>query len=354
MRPRYDLASRAMVLSTPQPAPTIYLRAQHDEWNLIPAYGDLIDHVLLCERYLVPGKGSRGSRLLEAAETAGKPVSRDPSTAALVSRSTQRLPASSPYRELPGAKVFGLPLRPDTLSDPDARAEFVAACLEPQSSAADLVSPYLDVPRLTSIAFDINLQMFRATASSAMDQTPTGVLQTTRHGLLNGLLSEAAPAIAGSGVSRLLIRVRGLKPGQASSDDLNAYLDAVGALKRVGVEPVPDCVGLLGPLLVWGGAPAFSVGTGFFQSVPQALFSLPTDDGGGGVAIPLMTSTSWTSAPRTQSVSAKDARIANLRAIRQQADLAAQDPDAFLALMAQDDSVSGQRWSAALLARKAA
>jgi hypothetical protein len=321
------------------PEPWLVLRAEYDEWRLLEQHADLYDAVLVKDAYTAPypedhpHHGCDGERLIKAVPD-GRELWRDPDTAGLVSRSSVHLGRSARRRCTPLAREFDLPLDLAMLArEPALRDLAVDLALENQSDSATRIPPYFDIDRRDSVALYLNLQMLRRTVAAVGDEVPTAVIQVTRHRLMRGLLAAVARDYAPMGVMRVLLRVRGLEAQQAERDELIAYLDAVKAFERGGVEVLPDCVGWLGPVFVAECARGYTTGTRFFRKVPAALLSV--DGGGGGVPIGVQDPGTWEERSREPGVDAFDARIASLRSLRALTLLAARDPDALIVSLRQ-------------------
>ncbi len=311
------------------------LRPEYDEWCLLEQHPDLYDAVLIKDEYSAPyhtdhPHHGRDAERLAKAVPAHRELWRDPETAGLVSRSSARLGRAARLRGTPLARQFDLPLDLALLaSDSALRDLAVDVTLENQSGSSTLTPPYFDFDRRASVALQLNLQMLRRTVAVAADQVPTAVIQVTRHRLLKGLLAAVAQGYAATGVRRVLLRVRGFEPQKSERDELAAYLDAVEAFERRGVEALPDCVGRLGPVFVADGAAGYTTGTRFFRKVPEALLSV--GGGGGGAPIGVQDAGTWEERPRNPGDHASDARVESLRSLRELTLLAVRDPDALIA-----------------------
>jgi hypothetical protein len=334
----------------------LVLRPEHDEWDLIEKHPGLVDALLIPESYLAPYPpthllhGHEPTGLLRAARAVDVPAWRDPETAALCSKSILRLPSSKRLHMTPLALAFPLPLDLAELAEPEARRHALALVLEPQSASETAAGPYFNFDRRDSQAFRLNLEMARETVRSVAEQVPSAFVQVTRHRLLTGLLASVAADYAAVGVQRVVIRVRGLKSQQASADELSAYLNAIEAFQAVGVEPVADCAGLLGPVLVAGGAAGFSTGTRFFKSIAAAVLSA----GGGGGGLPLAAHPvgSWSEVTPPLEQTVRQTRVSNLENLHEMTQLAARDPDAIIALLRADGGAHSAVWASVLAQRK--
>jgi hypothetical protein len=312
--------------------PQLVLRPQHDEFHLLAEHPELYEAALLKDSYLAPyseddrRKGEDPERLARAVAP-DREVWRDPDTAGLVSRTSARLPIGSRRREMPIVRQFGLPLDLRIL----ARGSWKLAVdltLEAQAGAATRTPPYFDFGSRRSTALQLNLAMVRRTVAAVGDEVPTAVIQVSRHRLMTGLLAAVAGDYATTGAQRALLRVRGFDAERASREELTAYLDAAAAYRRRGIEVLPDCVGLLGPVFVADGAAGFATGTRFFRRVPGVLLSMP--GGGGGEAIRELDPDTWEERPRDVNVQASDARLGFLRTLHASSALAATEPDEFI------------------------
>lgn len=314
--------------------PCLVLRPEHDEWRLLARHPELYDAVLVKESYLAPYHRAhphhgRDPEHLKKAVPVDRELWRDPETAGLISRSSGRLGLATRARNTPLAREFGVPLDLAVLAaDPALRDQAVDLVLEAQVGSATRIPPYFDVSRRDGIALQLNLQMLRRTVAATGDEVPAAMIQLTRHGLMTGLLATLAEDYAPTGVRRVLLRVRGLDAERAERNELIAYLDAVHAFERRGMEALPDCVGKLGPTFVAEGGYGFTIGTRFFRKVPGQLLSL--GGGGGGEPIGVQTAGTWEEQAREAGMDPFSARVENLRTLRELTQLAARDPEALI------------------------
>lgn len=317
------------------PQPRLVLRPEYDEWRLVEAHPDLYDAVLVKDAYAAPyhedhPHHGRDAERLTKAVPVDRELWRDPDTAGLVSRSSSRLGGSARLRATPLARQFKLPLDLAMLAGmPELRDLAVDLSLENQSGSATSIPPYFDIDRRDGVALRLNLQMLRRTIAVAGDEVPTAVIQMTRHRLMTGLLAAVAHDYAPTGVQRVVLRVRGFAAQKAERGELVAYLDAIQAFERRGLEALPDCVGRLGPVFIAERASGFTTGTRFFRSVPGTLLSV--GGGGGGVPIGVQEAGTWEERSREPTADAFDARVASLRSLRELTLLAAREPDALIA-----------------------
>jgi hypothetical protein len=334
----------------------LILRPEHDEWDFVVSRRALIDAVLVIETYAAPYPdghsmaGKQHERLVHAIHAARCPLWRDPDTAGLCSRSVARLPITSRRLQTPVARNFPLPLDPRRLVTGRRWRLLTDISLEAQAGCEAAVAPYLDFDALADPRLQLNLQMARRTATSVAEQVPMAVLQVTRHALLSGLLWKAASHYAAAGVRRVLLRVRGLNAPRATRAELSAYLDAVEAFRRRDIAAIPDCVGILGPVLVAGKAAGFTTGTRFFNRVPAALLSV--GGGGGGKPIEHQPMGSWKSSVRPATMEAADARMANFQNLRTLMELGANDPDALIESLRREGTSYSRAWAAELAVRR--
>jgi len=332
------------------------LRPEHDEWDLIEQHPELLDAVLLPESYVAPYprghllEGHNPTKLLAAARRAGRDLWRDPETPGLCSRTILRLSATKRLHETPLARAFVMPLDLSVLADHEERARAHELVLATQAGSEMLVGPYFNFDRRDSAAFRLNLQMAGETVRAVEEQVPGAFVQVTRHRLLTGLLAELAADYETVGVRRVLIRIRGLKSKLADAAELSAYLDAIDAFRSRGIEAFADCAGVLGPVLVAGGAEGFSTGTRFFQSV--AAPALSAGGGGGGSSLASQPSGSWTEVPRQPEQTPRDTRVENLQTLRGLTALAASDPDRLIASLRADGAAQPALWARVLADRK--
>jgi len=334
----------------------LVFRPEHDEWDLIEQHPELFDAVLVPESYVAPYPpehlfaSSTPTRLLDVSRAADIPVWRDPETSGLSSRSVLRLSATRRLRLTPLARAFPLPLDLTAFDRPKARMHAVELVLAAQSGSETAAAPYFNFDRRDSQAFRLNLRLARDVVSSVADQIPTAFVQVTQRKLLTGLPAAVAADYAAVGVRRVVIRVRGLKCQQANAQELAAYLDSIEAFQSNGVDAFADCAGLLGPVLVAGGAAGFSTGTRFFKSVPAAPLSV--GGGGGGSPIAAQVPGTFSEVSRPSDQSARDTRVANLKNLRALTQLAARDPDALIASLRMDRGIYSAVWASVLAGRR--
>jgi hypothetical protein len=334
----------------------LVLRPEYDEWRLLEQHPDLYDAVLIKDAYTAiyhqdhPHHGRDAGRLRKAVPP-DRELWCDPDTACLVSRSSSRLGPSARLRATPLAQEYGLPLDLAVFAeDPGLRDLAVDLVLESQSGAATRTPPYFDVDSREGLGLQLNLQMLRRTVAAVGDEVPMAVLQLTRHRLMTGMVEEVAGDYARVGLRRVMLRVRGFESQAAHREELIAYLDAVDAFERCGVEVFPDCVGRLGPVLVAEGAHGFTTGTRFFRKVPAALLSV--GGGGGGAPIGIQEPGTWDEQLRGQDVDPFDARVASLKSLRELTILAAQDPLELIASLQGDGGQHSAIWAGVLAERK--
>jgi hypothetical protein len=333
----------------------LVLRPEKDEWELIEQNPTLFEAVIVRESHVAPYPAghsleSQPEKLLNAIRTGVIPLWRDPETAGLCSRSVLGLPATSRLLQTPYAHAFTLPLDPAVLIGRDARREALEIAIATQAGSETAVPPYFDVDRRDSAAAQVNLQLLRELAASVAEQVPTVIVQMTRHRFLSGLAAELAADYAAAGARRVVIRVRGLQSQHASAQELTAYLDAIEAFERRGLATLGDCAGMLGPVLVAGGASGFTTGTRFFRSVPNALVQRP--GGGGGVPIAVQPVDAWTEVPRPAEQDVRSTRVANMQALRALTALAASDPEALIASLRRDGGAYPVLWAGVLAGRR--
>lgn len=331
------------------------LRPEHDEWDLLKQNPRLFDAVLVRESYVAPYPpghhfgNNEPTRLVDVAREAGVSVWRDPETPGLCSRTVLKLPSTKRLLLTPLAREFPLPLDLALFARSNERQRALELTLATQVSSDTAAGPYFNFDRRDSHAFRVNLEMTRETVRSVSEQVPTAFVQITVHRLLTGFVAAVAADYATVGVKRVLIRVRGLKTREASAKELAAYLDALAAFRTRGVEAVADCTGLLGPVLVAGGADGFSTGTRFFTSVPSA--TLDAGEGGGGTPIAAQHLGSFTEVDRPMDQEVRDTRVANMENLRALTQLAARDPDAIVATLRGEGGHSAI-WASVLAERK--
>jgi hypothetical protein len=311
--------------------PKMVLRPEYDEWRLLEEHADLYDAALIKDAYVTPYHANhphhgRDASRLATAVPGEREVWRDPDTAGLASRSSGRLGPTARLRNTPLAREFGLPLEIAVLAGGSRqRDRAVDLVLESQAGSATRIPPYFDIDRVDSVALQLNLQMIRRTVAVVGDEVPTAVIQVTYRRLMTGLLAAVARDYAATSVKRVLLRVRGFDAERADREELIAYLDAVEAFERRGIETLPDCVGRLGPIFVAEHACGYTTGTRFFRKVPAALLSV--GGGGGGSPIGVQVAGTWEERSREPGADAFDARVASLRTLREFTLLAAREPD---------------------------
>jgi len=267
----------------------IYLRARHDELELVSSPSPRpFGAAILYARYLAPyppdhpRAGQTTTELVDTLRVAQVQYVIDPGTPALTKRDIASAKEGARLRQTPMVAAIELPLRGDDLRNRRRRERFVDDTLTMQAGAAAVAAPYLEYKRRGSDVRRVNLAMVRRCVASAAGQMPVAFIQATLAAVLDGVLTDLAPAYAATGVTRVFVRVRGLDAEAASAREFSAYLDGIAAFNEVSIELVPDCVGRLGPPLVAGGAPSFSTGAVHFRKVPWPLLN---KSGGGGVEV---------------------------------------------------------------------
>ncbi len=267
----------------------IYLRARHDELELVSSPSPRpFGAAIVYARYLAPyppdhpRAGQTTTELVDALRAANLSYVIDPGTPALTKRDIASAKEGARLRQTPMVAAVDLPLRPEDLRNRKRRERFVDDTLNMQTGARAVAAPYLEYKRRGPEVLRANLAMVRRCVASAAGQLPVAFLQLTGAAMLEGVLTDIAPAYAATGVRRVFLRVRGLDAEAATARELAAYLDGIAAFNAVGIETVPDCVGRLGPALVAGGASSFSTGSVHFRKVPWPLLN---KSGGGGVEV---------------------------------------------------------------------
>jgi hypothetical protein len=337
--------------------PQVILRPEYHQWGFVGANPTAFDAILIPARYRAGfpeghrRHGGDHDGLVEAAVKAGSPRYDDPGTPALCSKGVVKYASALRLTQTPAARAVTLPLRPESLRDAGRRNAFVDAAVQDQVGSATLAAPYLDARNIRDERHGLNVLMTRRVVASTADQIPAAFIQGTRHALLSGTLAAMAGDYASTGVRRVFLRVRGLKPEHADRDEFLAYLDLIEALKARGVEAVADCSGRLGPALVAGGAFAFSLGTQFFRSVSAPLLS--AGGGGGGTPLGEETVGAWSEQPREDGADLDRVRANNLNEFRRLAALAASDPAALIDEMRSSGNRYAIVWAAVLIDRRA-
>jgi hypothetical protein len=339
----------------PERQARLVLRPEHDEWRLIEEHPELCDAVILRESHLAPYPAGHSledhpEHLLSAVHGRGLGLWRDPETAGLYSRSVLRLPDKSRFLQTPYALAFEPPLDLGLLAHDAPRRHLLEIATATQAGNEASVAPYFDVDKRDSPAARLNLNLSRELARSVAEQVPTAWLQMTRHRFLSGLAGALAGDYAAAGVRRIVLRVRGLQSQRAGAVELKAYLDAIEAFESRGIEAFGDCAGMLGPVLVAGGASGFSTGTRFFRSVGGALVATP--GGGGGSPIAVQPAGGWSEVPRPAEQEVHATRVANMQTLRDLTGLAAKDPDALVASLLRDGGAYPAAWASVLAGRK--
>jgi hypothetical protein len=265
----------------------IYLRAEHEQIELVRSCPSPrpFGAAILYARYLAPyprdhpRADQSTTELRDALRAAKIKYVIDPGTPALTKANIATAKEGERLRASAMAAAIDLPLRAEDLRSRRRRERFVDDTLGLQAGAAALASPYLEYRWRGPDVLRVNLAMARRCVTSAGSQLPVAFVQVTDACLLSGLLARLAGPYAATGITRAFCRVRSLNAETASSLEFGAYLDAVAAFAKLGVELIPDCVGRLGPPLVAGGASSFSTGAVYFRKVPIALLN---KSGGGG------------------------------------------------------------------------
>lgn len=335
--------------------PRLVLRAEHDEWGLIAKHPGLLDAVLLCESHVAPYPAghlfehTNHRRLADTVTAIGLPRWRDPQTAGLVSRSVLRLGRLRRMLQTPLAKQLPMPLVLELLADPAARRHALGLVLSSQAGDESVCAPYFDVARRDSVAHRLNLAFASETARAAGSQVPTVIVQVTLNRLLGGLAAQLAGDYAATGARRVLLRVRGLKSEQADRGELSAYIDAIAAYSFHGLDCYGDCAGILGPVLIAGGAAGFTTGSRFFKSVPGTL--LATGGGGGGQPIAEVPAGSWEPQAAPSGQQPAETRVKNLEALREKTRIAVEEPAALIDSL-RHGSAHTAVWAAVLAERE--
>ena len=283
------------------PKGRLFLRLEHNQWDLAGSASGAYDAAIIPSRYASPypkghkSYGRRPDRLVKAVGEANRDIIFDPGTPPLVSKAIGRHRSTARLRETAAAKSIELPLSLEALGQRLIRDAFVDACLREQVASRFRVPPYLDFGSISGDGFEINLKMIRRAIAAAGPGNTIAFLQVTSTKLREGLLCEAAAPVAATGLQRVILRVRDLGE-RADQDDFDAILDVLDAFNENGVEVVVDCAGRLGPLLVHQGAAGFSTGTEHFRKVAMEL--LQSGGGSGGVPLQIEEYGRWQWVPR--------------------------------------------------------
>jgi hypothetical protein len=256
-----------------------YARLEETDWNFIRRLVDTrtFDAAIVKAAYLAPyppgdsRQGEPADRLIKALDDRGLQWALDPATAAhghhrAAEWTSPRVRACSMARAMP------LPWDPTLLQRRDeavvgllSRADFL------QRTSGAFAVPYFEMGGRDDLRIDANCSLIGMAAEFAGDRRPLAYLQTLRSRLRDGSAAAAAHRFIAAGAQTVMIRIRGIKP--AVLEDVVAYLDLVDLIGSEGARPVADCTGSLGPVLVAGGADAFTSGARYFQAVPKHLLA---------------------------------------------------------------------------------
>lgn len=281
------------------PKSRLFFRPEHNQQKLAVLARGTYDVAVIPARYIAPFPGRQLSLqptegLVGAARSAGREVLIDPGTAALMSNAVVYRHSARRLRVTPAARAVELPLTVDQLSERQIRDRFVDACLQGQSGASFRSAPYVDFAGVDDPKFALNLKMLERTVRAAGVDRSFAIVQLTLPRLRVGALLDAAPAIAETGVKRVLLRVRDFGES-VDGEDLWSFLGAQDAYLASGLEVIVDCAGRLGPICVHEGASGFVTGTMFFRKVAKELLA---GGGGGGARLPYELYGAWSSIDR--------------------------------------------------------
>ncbi len=261
----------------------------------------------------------------------------------------------------PLVQALAPPIVPERLLDPGWQ-NFVADVAAAQQTKAGLMTSVgfefssLEDPRfLATVAF-AKLALERAGSRDVL--VPVRVTASRTE-----VAAEAAAILAATGVQRVLLQVRRIRPETASATEVERYCRLVAAYRRAGFYVVAHRVGRLGPVLAIAGIDAFSTGARYFRTIPLANVPAANGGGGGGKAL------NYEVPGELRSVSRWEARDPSLppchdpdcdavttdsgialrehlfHELRTQAARAAADPLRFLKRMRQLDGGLAPRWA---------
>jgi hypothetical protein len=264
-----------------------YARLEDQEWNLLEALPDQapFDGAIVKAAYLAPYPegGRRHGRnpfhLRDVLNRRGWKWALDPGTAPHGHHRANDW-SSSRARQCTLAQALPLPWEASKIADPEV-AQFLtdrAAVL--QETSAAIAPAYFESAGANHVAVDANCELIRRISERAMDQRVVAYLQTLPSHLRSGDVARIAERYIAAGAQTILVRVRGLDPLRL--EDVVAYLALIEQIDHGGARAVADSVGFLGPVLVAGGADAFSAGARCFQKVADALLSDNSKQRGDG------------------------------------------------------------------------
>jgi len=256
-----------------------YARLEETDWNFIRRLVDTrtFDAAIVKASYLAPyppgdsRQGEPAERLIRALDGRGLQWALDPATAShghhrAAEWTSPRVRACSMARAMP------LPWDPALLQRRnEAAVELLSRADTLQRTSAAFAVPYFEVGGRDDVCIDANCSLIGMAAELAGDRRPLAFLQALRSHLRDGSAAAAAHRYIASGAQTVMIRIRGIKP--AVLEDVVAYLDLIDLIDSEGARPVADCTGSLGPVLVAGGADAFTSGARYFQVVPKQLLA---------------------------------------------------------------------------------
>ena len=269
-----------------------YVRVEDPEWKFLEKLDEPPFHAAIIKAsHIAPypeGDGRLGhkcDRSVSALRAKKWPWALDPATAPLGHpQADERISARA--RECPIASSTLLPWDTARLSTREGALEVVEAAEFLQRSSPALAAPYLEVGSVGDPRVEANCRMIEAAAELAGSRRPVAYLQVLRSHLRDGSAAEAAKRYVEAGAKTVMIRVRLLDPQDLK--DLLPYLELIELIDSLGARPVADCVGRLGPVLVAGGADAFTAGARHFQKVPDRLSNPKSDEGGGSDKMPYL------------------------------------------------------------------
>lgn len=255
-----------------------YARLEDREWNLPEALPDKapFDGAIVKAAYLAPypeGDRRHGDdplRLRDVLNRRGWKWALDPGTAPHGHHRANDW--SSPRaRQCVLAQALPLPWEASKVADPEIAQLLTDRAAALQETAAAIAPAYFESAGAADVAVDANCELIRKIAERAMDQRVVAYLQTLPSHLRNGDAAKIAERYIEAGAQTILVRVRRLDARRL--DDVVAYLALIEQIDEGGARAVADSVGFLGPVLVAGGADAFSAGARCFQNVADALLS---------------------------------------------------------------------------------
>jgi hypothetical protein len=267
-----------------------YFRVAHNEAKLVSTCAsNAFDAAIVPASYLTASPKGDGDRdpwgLAAALSRRGVPWVVDLTTPRLTdpnvvqAASCERLRAASFVANLP------LPLSPVDLANGERRNDFVDAAVRFQNAVPMLTAPYLEMDGEELVG--VNVAMLRRVVGAAGDRLAVGFVQVTLRALCAGVAAQIARRYAEARVTRVFLRVRGLRLEAAGAAQISKYLEALDAFRDANIEVVSDPAGRFGGAVCAAGAVGFSAGSQFFRSVPRRVIALSGGGGGAKIAVEL-------------------------------------------------------------------